>query len=103
MSTLWQEFDDAKTEQIYQATLELVLKQGLSGLKMADVAAQAGLATGTVYIYFKDKDELINHLYAHLKAKVILLSPENRKKMSRSKVFTQDLEAIFYIQVSAFA
>ncbi|HNP49078.1 MAG TPA: TetR/AcrR family transcriptional regulator [Bacteroidia bacterium] len=61
--------DAQKTEQIYQATLELVLKQGLSGLKMADVAAQAGLATGTVYIYFKDKDELINHLYAHLKAK----------------------------------
>lgn len=61
--------DTQKTEQIYQATLELVLKQGFSGLKMADVAAQAGLATGTVYIYFKDKDELINQLYAYLKQK----------------------------------
>lgn len=61
--------DDQKIEQIYQATLELVLKSGFSGLKMADVAAQAGLATGTVYIYFKDKDKLINELYLHLKNK----------------------------------
>jgi AcrR family transcriptional regulator len=30
---------------------------------MSDIAAKAGLATGTLYIYFKNKDELINALF----------------------------------------
>jgi AcrR family transcriptional regulator len=34
---------------------------------MADVAKAANLATGTLYIYFKNKGVLINELYYHLK------------------------------------
>jgi AcrR family transcriptional regulator len=34
---------------------------------MADVAKEAKLATGTLYIYFKNKEVLINELYYHLK------------------------------------
>ncbi len=34
---------------------------------MADVAKAAKLATGTLYIYFKNKEVLINELYYHLK------------------------------------
>ena len=59
--------DESKIEAIYDATLSLVLKNGFSGLKMADVAKKAKLATGTVYVYFNDKKSLINSLYLHLK------------------------------------
>jgi TetR/AcrR family transcriptional regulator, repressor of fatR-cypB operon len=59
--------DEQKIEIIYQSALKLVLKEGFSGLKMSQVAKEAGVATGTVYIYFKDKDDLINSLYLHLK------------------------------------
>jgi AcrR family transcriptional regulator len=59
--------DDSKIEAIYDATLRLVLKTGFNGLKMADVAKSAKLATGTLYIYFKNKDVLINELFLHLK------------------------------------
>jgi AcrR family transcriptional regulator len=34
---------------------------------MVDVAKAADLATGTLYIYFKNKEVLINELYYHLK------------------------------------
>jgi AcrR family transcriptional regulator len=34
---------------------------------MADVARAANLGTGTLYIYFKNKEVLINELYYHLK------------------------------------
>ncbi|HRH66304.1 MAG TPA: TetR/AcrR family transcriptional regulator [Bacteroidia bacterium] len=68
--------DEQKVELIYQAALELVLKQGFSGLKMADVAVHAGLATGTVYIYFKDKETLIHQLYNHLKKKCVEMYAE---------------------------
>jgi len=59
--------DENKIEAIYEATLRLVLKTGFNGLKMADVAKAAKLATGTLYIYFKNKEVLINELYFHLK------------------------------------
>jgi AcrR family transcriptional regulator len=59
--------DESKIEAIYEATLKLVLETGFNGLKMADVARAAKLATGTLYIYFKNKEVLINELYYHLK------------------------------------
>lgn len=59
--------DPEKERQIFQATLKLVLEKGFSGLRMADVARESKVATGTVYVYFKDKEDLINALYLHLK------------------------------------
>jgi AcrR family transcriptional regulator len=59
--------DNLKIDAIYEATLKLVLKTGFTGLKMEAVAKLAKLATGTVYIYFKNKEVLINQLYLHLK------------------------------------
>jgi AcrR family transcriptional regulator len=59
--------DDSKIDALYQATLALVMHTGYTELKMADVAKQAGMATGTLYIYFKNKEELINRLFIKLK------------------------------------
>lgn len=59
--------DENKIAQIFNATLKLVSKDGFSGLRMGDVAKAAGIATGTLYIYFKDKETLINALYLHIK------------------------------------
>ncbi|NLR61016.1 TetR/AcrR family transcriptional regulator [Chitinophaga polysaccharea] len=56
--------DDKKVVQIFQAALKLVAKKGLSGITMGDISREAGIATGTVYVYFKGKDELINALFA---------------------------------------
>ncbi len=57
--------DETKVIAIFDATLSVVMKTGFNGLKMADVAKKAGLATGTVYLYFKNKEALINALYLH--------------------------------------
>lgn len=59
--------DDQKVQQIFSAALRIILEQGFSGLRMSDVAKAAGVATGTIYIYFQNKHELINSLYLHLK------------------------------------
>jgi AcrR family transcriptional regulator len=55
--------DENKIDDIYRATLHLVKEKGLSGITMGQIAKEAGLATGTVYIYFTNKDELINSLF----------------------------------------
>ncbi|MBO0939133.1 TetR/AcrR family transcriptional regulator [Fibrella sp. HMF5335] len=58
--------DEGKESQILEAALRLITQTGLAGLKMADLAREAGVATGTVYIYFIDKTALISRLYIYL-------------------------------------
>lgn len=58
--------DETKEKQILDTALGVIAKTGLSGLKMTELAKEAGVATGTVYIYFQDKDELIRSLYIYL-------------------------------------
>jgi TetR/AcrR family transcriptional regulator, repressor of fatR-cypB operon len=55
--------DENKTAQIFAATLKLVADIGVAGITMRQIASKAGIATGTLYIYFKDKEELVNQLY----------------------------------------
>jgi len=55
--------DENKINEIYRATLNLVKANGLSGITMQMVAKEAGIATGTLYIYFKNKETLINELF----------------------------------------
>jgi AcrR family transcriptional regulator len=55
--------DTKKTEKIYKATLQLVMEKGVAGITMSDIARKAKMATGTLYIYFKNKEDLVNALF----------------------------------------
>lgn len=61
--------DDSKVDAIYRATLTLVKERGLAGITMCDISKEASIATGTLYIYFKNKDELIKALFAECRNK----------------------------------
>lgn len=47
------------SEQIFDATDRLMAKEGLHHLSMHQLAKEAGIAAGTIYLYFKSKDELL--------------------------------------------
>ena len=47
-----------KKETIIRAAAEVFAKKGFAGTVMADIAVQAGLGKGTLYEYFKSKDQL---------------------------------------------
>ncbi len=55
--------DESKTASIFKATLHLVKDRGLAGITMSDISKAAAIATGTLYIYFKNKEELIKALF----------------------------------------
>ena len=52
-----------KRSVILKATLELLASRGFHGFSVKQLAAHAGVATGTVYLHFKDRDDLIRQLY----------------------------------------
>lgn len=45
--------------QILEAAMFVFAEKGLHQARMSDVAERAGLSKGTVYLYFKDKNELV--------------------------------------------
>ncbi|MDX5320188.1 MAG: TetR/AcrR family transcriptional regulator [Bacteroidota bacterium] len=65
--------DQKKVAAVHAAAIRLVIQQGFTGLKMADVAQEAGLATGTVYIYYPSKEALINAIYTEIKREMLEL------------------------------
>lgn len=58
---------DDKRQALLEAAVEIIASQGLAATT-AKIAKQAGVAEGTLFTYFKSKDELYNRLYLSLKA-----------------------------------
>ena len=46
------------TELIFAATERLMARDGLDNLSMHKIAKEAKISPGTIYLYFKNKDEL---------------------------------------------
>jgi len=80
--------DDEKLRAIAEATFTLVEQTGLSGLTMAAIAREAGLATGTLYVYFKSKEELMVALYEQAKTTTTasLMHGDDTKAPLRSRL-----------------
>lgn len=55
-----------KRELILEATLQLVLQEGFYHLNMKKVAKGAGVAAGTIYLYFSSKEQLITELFRYV-------------------------------------
>jgi TetR/AcrR family transcriptional regulator, transcriptional repressor for nem operon len=51
-----------RTRQILAAAREVIDARGIEAATMEEIAAAAGVAKGTVYLYFRSKDELIEAL-----------------------------------------
>lgn len=56
--------DLKKKKKILDSTNDLIINQGMENLSISRVAKQSGISAGTIYIYFKDKDDLIYQTYA---------------------------------------
>jgi AcrR family transcriptional regulator len=52
----------ARREAILAAALDEFSKQGFAATRMDDVARRAGVAKGTIYLYFADKEALFQEL-----------------------------------------
>jgi AcrR family transcriptional regulator len=52
----------ARREAILSAALDEFSAQGFAAARIDDVARRAGVAKGTIYLYFRDKEELFQEL-----------------------------------------
>lgn len=72
--------------QILNAALEMFSERGFADARMDDIAAQAGLSKGSLYLHFKSKEHLLEALLFHF------LTPGHIEDWDRSgELVTPDL------------
>lgn len=52
-----------KREAILRAGIKVFASKGFFNSKVADIAGAAGIADGTVYLYFKSKDDILHSIF----------------------------------------
>jgi AcrR family transcriptional regulator len=77
-----------KRNAILEAATRLFAERGLTDAPTSEISKQAGIAEGTLFTYFKTKDDLINALYRELKLELAdaMMSDFPRKKNVRTRL-----------------
>src|SRR5580704_6059154 len=71
-----------KRNAILEAATRLFAERGLTAAPTSEISKHAGVAEGTLFTYFKTKDDLINALYREIKLELAdaMMSDFPRKK-----------------------
>jgi AcrR family transcriptional regulator len=77
-----------KRNAIFDAATRLFAERGLTAAPTSEISKQAGVAEGTLFTYFKTKDDLLNALYRELKLDLAgaMMSDFPRKKHVRIRL-----------------
>ena len=81
-----------KEQRILDVSLRLFVRRGFHGTSTAEIAKTAGVATGTLFHYFKTKEELINRLYLYTKENML---NEIREYYDDKETFKENIKALW--------
>ncbi len=84
----------AKRERILRAAIKIFSQKGFFNSKVSDIARSAGVADGTIYLYFRNKDDLLISLFEEKMAEVVAdvrerIAAEDGA-LSRLKIFIEN-------------
>jgi TetR/AcrR family fatty acid metabolism transcriptional regulator len=57
------ETKNSKYHRILEAAVKVFARKGFGAATVAEVAREAGVADGTIYLYFKSKDDILVHFF----------------------------------------
>ncbi|MEN8138442.1 MAG: TetR/AcrR family transcriptional regulator [Bacteroidota bacterium] len=90
-----------KRKAILESSLELIALQGFHGTSMKQIADNAQVAAGTIYVYFEKKDVLIHELFIEIRRELndIIVGGFDKKKDFKANfmVFWNDV-LNYYLQ-----
>ena len=82
--------DPDKPQQIIEAAVRVFARRGYYNSRVSDIAREAGIAAGTIYLYFKTKDDILVSLFRDKMAhfvdvvrKAIADEPDAARKVRR--------------------
>jgi AcrR family transcriptional regulator len=60
--------DESKIEAIRDKAIEIIVNEGFDGFSMQKLAKAAGVSPATIYIYHKNREDLLNNLFNEVQA-----------------------------------
>src|SRR4029077_18593957 len=59
---------DDKRQRILQAAVKVFARKGYHGAKVSEIARRADVADGTIYLYFRNKEDILVSLFDEVMA-----------------------------------
>lgn len=73
-----------KREAILRAAIRVFSQNGYFNSKVADIAREAGIADGTVYLYFKSKEEILHSIFDRAMEEFITEGKKEIEKITKA-------------------
>ncbi|MCM2315388.1 MAG: TetR family transcriptional regulator [Thermoanaerobaculia bacterium] len=88
-----------KRERILRASIEVFARTGYFNAKVSEIAKEAGVADGTIYLYFLGKEDLLisifrEHMRAYLEGVSLVMNAERDPQSRLRKVIRFHLESL---------
>lgn len=91
----WNRRKDARPVEIVDAAADIFIERGYAATRLDDVAKRAGVAKGTLYLYFATKEDLFKAVVEQLLTPNLLAIEEANRAESRS--FSQAMPALLQL------
>jgi TetR/AcrR family transcriptional repressor of multidrug resistance operon len=62
--------DERKEQAIFDAAISLITANGFADTSMSKIAKAADVSPATIYIYFENKEDMLNKTYTHVKREI---------------------------------
>lgn len=85
---------------IQDATMRVIARKGMASATMQEIAEEAGVAKGTIYLYFRDRDELVEKTFETAMEKLFTQIDE---ALDRDIAFEDKLRAVMSAQLEFFS
>jgi len=82
--------DDKKRQRLLKSAIKVFAREGFYKAKVEDIAKEAGVATGTTYLYFENKDDLLISIFEEEMVPIIeaMHKAMQRQENARDKILT---------------
>ena len=91
--------EEFRREGILSATLKVIARQGLSGATMQQIADQARIAKGTIYLYFNGREELVEKAADHAFSQLL---DRSQQALSNERPLADRLRDMVRAQIAFF-
>lgn len=89
----------SKYHRILEAAVKVFARQGFRQSTVAQIAKEAGVADGTIYLYFKNKDDILVHFFS-FKAKQVF--DRFREEVARGADSLEKLRNLIRVHLGEF-
>src|SRR5438876_4038185 len=88
-----------RIHSIEDAAMRVIARKGMSAATMQEIADEAGVAKGTIYLYFRDRDELVEKTFESAMSD---LHERVERALEKEGSFEEKLRAVLAAQIGYF-